>query len=472
MICIDVSDVSISIVEYYKNVLGKLVIKSLKQIKIAEDEDWVVKVLPLIKNKKVSFVIPDTKVFIHRIKKDKNISKEEEKSFVFEKVAELIPVSKNEQLYDYKSVNGEILFVGIAFQNFLPYYQAIKKAKAEFVFVIPESIAYFEFFRGKIKKEEVVAYLDIGDKKANLSFLDAFGPISTFTQSVELSELEQGVKKAIVYFEKNCSKKISVLILGGSKNTSFSEENFKEIIDGDVFKADVILQKKIKEIGLKIKSSESLAPFFNVLGLVLASDKKENINLTKKETLENLNKFFLNEKNQRLKEVKQKKEDEEKTEDYKKPKQSKFAIFVLILLILAAPALAIYFTFFRQQSSTEIKKEEPVSIAEESVAVPTVEVLQKENLKIQILNGSGTEGEAAVAAQLLRDKGYLEDIATGNADSYDYLETVIQIKEDKVDFFEDLKNDLGIGYVVADNYESLDTDGEFDAIIVVGSERS
>jgi len=97
---------------------------------------------------------------------------------------------------------------------------------------------------------------------------------------------------------------------------------------------------------------------------------------------------------------------------------------------------------------------------------PAAQIDRKE-LKIEILNGSGESGVAKKAADILELLGYT-DIKTGNADNYDYRETEIQT--DKEVYFDLLAEDLSSDYSIASKSSSLPKDSDFDAIIVIGKE--
>lgn len=115
-----------------------------------------------------------------------------------------------------------------------------------------------------------------------------------------------------------------------------------------------------------------------------------------------------------------------------------------------------------------ILPETEVTPAAEATPVPD---LDRTELKIQILNGSGTPGFAGKAKDHLLSLGY-ENIETGNAGSYDYEETEIAIKESMEGYLDMLKVDLVEKYVVASKTTTLDEDEEYDVIITLGSDEA
>lgn len=93
--------------------------------------------------------------------------------------------------------------------------------------------------------------------------------------------------------------------------------------------------------------------------------------------------------------------------------------------------------------------------------------VDKSKLSIVVQNGSGTDGFAAQAAQILESRGYTI-LETGNADSFVYTETLVIYKnEDDEAAAEAIVADLGIGRAVyASVYYNLKTDLQ----VVVGQD--
>lgn len=135
-------------------------------------------------------------------------------------------------------------------------------------------------------------------------------------------------------------------------------------------------------------------------------------------------------------------------------------------LFLIGGGLSVYRRAISNRQEEELQPI-PTPIEE---ATPTPEPeFDRAELKIQVLNGTGTPGVAGEAADFLENKGY-QNVKTGNADSYEYDETIIQIKEEKADFLDQLRDDLTDEYVLAAETETLEEDADFDVIIILGAE--
>lgn len=160
-----------------------------------------------------------------------------------------------------------------------------------------------------------------------------------------------------------------------------------------------------------------------------------------------------------------------------KKKGSKKGLFLVVILIALTVALVsggimVYRRTMSSQVAISSPELEDQLLEEEALpeATPTPE-LDRSELTVQVLNGSGTPGFAGEAKGYLEGLGY-EEVDTGNADSYDYEESVIAIKESKKEYLSMLKADLVEKYLVAAKTETLDEDDDFDVIITLGSDEA
>ncbi len=94
--------------------------------------------------------------------------------------------------------------------------------------------------------------------------------------------------------------------------------------------------------------------------------------------------------------------------------------------------------------------------------------LNRKDLQIQVLNGSGVVGAAKKAQDYLEGLGY-KVAAVGNASSSDYTTTQISLKDSKKDFLSMLKKDLSGKYDVANTADSLEDNSKYDAVIILST---
>lgn len=103
------------------------------------------------------------------------------------------------------------------------------------------------------------------------------------------------------------------------------------------------------------------------------------------------------------------------------------------------------------------------------IPTPTQVALNRADITIEVLNGSGVAGEAAKMREFLEGKGY--DVGrAGNANKTDYVETEIHVKSDKEQYLSLLQGDIGEGYTVGSSAADLSAGSDYDAQVIVGKE--
>jgi hypothetical protein len=148
-------------------------------------------------------------------------------------------------------------------------------------------------------------------------------------------------------------------------------------------------------------------------------------------------------------------------------------IVLIVLIVVVGLGLIGGGIWVSQKALSDKKAESPVTVPAE-VSEPTKAVearstpsLERKELKVEVLNGSGVAGQASKVSQYLEGLGY-QDIKTANAKRYDYVETVVQIKESKKAYLEMVKGDVGKKYALAGEIETLEEKIEFDVVIIAG----
>lgn len=175
-----------------------------------------------------------------------------------------------------------------------------------------------------------------------------------------------------------------------------------------------------------------------------------------------------------------------------------YMLAVLVLLV----GTAVYMILFRAEPEEDNVAETEVAIVEDSemsgddeisqeelaaepqqalenlqeVSPPVVEEVVEEELdlsdySVNILNGSGTAGEAGKVSELLTEKGF-STINTGNADAYTYTKTEVRFKPGLADQLTPTINETLFGYVVEYPSDTLAETGEYDIEIIIGRETA
>ena len=99
-------------------------------------------------------------------------------------------------------------------------------------------------------------------------------------------------------------------------------------------------------------------------------------------------------------------------------------------------------------------------------SIPTP-ALKRDEIKIKILNGSGTAGKASEVRDLLKEKGY-QELLTGNADNFDYVQSELQVKKSQSAVADILKADLKEN-VASFKRSVLDEKETADIVLIIGT---
>jgi len=151
------------------------------------------------------------------------------------------------------------------------------------------------------------------------------------------------------------------------------------------------------------------------------------------------------------------------------PKKTWAWIIIIILLVvgIVIAGFALYSSFFSTTSeSTPVATESTPSPTSAPSATPQP-TPDRSRIKIQVLNGSGIPGKAGEVASALEALGY-SDVATGNADAYDYDQTEISVAADADAVFTQLVADLKSELTISEESGVLPQDSQYTAVIVVG----
>lgn len=145
---------------------------------------------------------------------------------------------------------------------------------------------------------------------------------------------------------------------------------------------------------------------------------------------------------------------------------------VVGMVVLLAGIIGVLFT--RQPKKENIKKDIVVEKKEPS---PTEKPKkEKQNVTIQVLNGSGISGQAGIVVKALEDAGYSPDnIKSGNADSTDHINTMITSRADFEEIVADIKEILKPAFPeIIDGVlnPNPNEDGGFDVMIITGSKAT
>ena len=170
-------------------------------------------------------------------------------------------------------------------------------------------------------------------------------------------------------------------------------------------------------------------------------------------------------------------------EDFEKSSKLKKTIILLLILIVAINlvivSLWIYKNYFLRKNSSNNPAENTLIQDSSPIQEPSPtgepELTEKptdvSGYRIQILNGSGIEGEAASVLETLTFEGFT-NIDTGNAESSDFSQTEIMIKEGvPQEVYDKIDKALNSDYDVILSEDFLEVDSVYDAVVTVGERK-
>lgn len=172
-------------------------------------------------------------------------------------------------------------------------------------------------------------------------------------------------------------------------------------------------------------------------------------------------------------EEKEEKTEPEPEEEPSEEKDSKISLIWVVVLALFIIASLVGGGILVFRAGVEKGKLEAGGVSQTAIPTPTpvsspASEVKRENLKIQVLNGTGKAGVAAAAKEYLEGVGY-KNVEIGNADTSDFTETEISIKNSKKDYLEILKSDLSKKYTISETIKTLSEGSEFDTTVTIGS---
>ena len=158
-------------------------------------------------------------------------------------------------------------------------------------------------------------------------------------------------------------------------------------------------------------------------------------------------------------------------------KGSKAKIFIVIIAIaVILGIIAGGFYYYRSKVSSPQEPTKPSTTTETVVTPqpteePVTEEIEFSEFSVSILNGSGVPGEAGNAESLMSDLEF-SSVDTGNAESYDYENTEVSLKDGLPEgIYTKIEEALTGEYNVTLSETTLDEDSSFDIIIIVGSKK-
>ena len=157
----------------------------------------------------------------------------------------------------------------------------------------------------------------------------------------------------------------------------------------------------------------------------------------------------------------------EPTDEDDKPNYLWIIVPTALLVGALVGGLITYFSGISKPTEVEATPTPVATSTPVSSPTPVTTDLKRSDVKLQVLNGSGVSGLAGKVKTYLEGLGY-KDVATGNADSSDYAQTELQVKDSKKSFSDLVSKDLSKDYTVSSSIKTLNSSNKYDIIITLG----
>jgi len=426
------------------------------------------------KEKEVALILPQEAFQFLRAETPENIAKDTVKDFVINKIAAHFSFNSNDYFIDFfHQLDGnsrQTNIFAIAKDKATRFAEVFNLVDLKVEKIIPEGLAYFKLFDKTLHKgrKENVLFGRYNESSFSLFLYDGNGLVDGKKISLETktkTSLEKELKLKAGEFEKN-KQKINRLILSGEKSTEIRQDTFtknsgmwtnplKKILDN-------FYQDQLKLLTTYAKKPFPVLNFDVCLGAFIFTNDIKDFSLIKKMG-----------RVASYKPSQPKKESIFGSKPVKKPLIKKeYLIFVFSFLASLA-----FFTLISKSNLNLSLPSINFKLPQKATPTPTAKPLpsptptlaiKKEELKVKILNGSGTPGKANELKSLMQKLDY-QDIVTGNADNYDYETSVIQVKKTNEAAFSLLRNDLK-EYIANPQGETLDEKETADVVIIIGQD--
>ncbi len=382
-------------------------------------------------------------------------------SFISDKARSILPVDNTDLASDFiiqESENEKIVtYFGINQETLLSLKQAMTLIDFKINSIVPDTMAYFKLFEKTLRKEkkETIFYAELGPDILSGYLFDSCGLIDDKKILIKYSETDKivDVLKAKIDEIAADKKKINRIIISGEKSDNIRQDTFTKSVGVWTNPLKRIVPTFYEEyLRMLIPKDGKAFPILTYdvcFGAFILSEENKSFSLLKKGINFNKNKVSL--------------------PGIKMPKKE---------TVLFISSFVISFLLFVLISKFKINFKLPDFMAKKNVILVTPTVapppptptpnFKKEEVKIKILNGSGVKGKATEIKEILRKKGYVE-ILTDNADNFDYTVTEIQVKNDKKQLGEMMKNDLK-DYISSPKITVLDDKEASDLVLIFAAD--
>lgn len=394
-------------------------------------------------------------------------------TYIKEKARAQLTVDLDNCYYDHLIMDSEdqkqMIFYAMDNELFQKYQEPFNLLDLRVKAITPETLAYYKLFDKTLRREkkENILYASWDGKTVQGYVFDSFGLLEQDHWKKDLKEKETVEEVLKAKAEELLKKKIKLnrLILSGEESENVRQDTFT------------------KNVGVWTNPLKRIMPHFyaDYLKMFTSQDNKPIPYLQFDACI---GAFILATENKDFSLLKRKVNDfSYKTYKSSRPSLNFSIPWRPIMFFLGAfvVSLGILYGLSRMhlgnakvpslamKNPFEKPTETPTPTLEPTRTPTPTPKIEREKIKVKILNGGGVPGKATVVKNLLKEKGY-EEILTGNADNFDYDKTEIQVKKDDKSFADlmaaDIKDNSSSPKVTSD----LDEKEAPDVIVIVGKD--
>ena len=413
-----------------------------------------------VTDNQISLILPQEFFSFFRTTVPSDIAVSALNSFIADKARSILPIDNTELASDYFVQESEqekvVTYFGISQETLLSIKQALTLIDFKIVSVIPDTMAFFKLFEKTLRKEkkETILYTELESNILSGYLFDSCGLIDDKKISIEYSEGDKiaDILKTKIAEITTDKKKVNRIIISGEKSDTIRQDTFTKSVGvwTNPLKRIVptFYEDYLKMLVPKDGKAFPILTYDVCFGAFILSEENKGFSLLKKNNLYR-NKVSLPKIGMPKKEV--------------FLFAGSFAISFLLFVLISK--------FGSNFKIPNFMTKKNVVVVTPTLAPPTptpTPNFKKEEVKIKVLNGSGVKGKATEVKDILRKKGYLE-ILTDNADNFDYVTTEIQVKSDKKQLGDMVKDDLK-DYITAPKITILDEKEASDLVLIFGAD--
>ncbi len=391
--------------------------------------------------------------------------------FLKDKVLTLLNIDLNQYDFNYSikenGSNKTLFFYGIEKTILQKYINALTLVGLKFVGLAPEAFTYYYLFDKTLRKDkrENILYLSFSDDGLTGYLYDSTGLIENRRIELKPDQNENACEVALKkladdFVEEN--RKINRLVLSGVNSEKIRQDTFTKAVGMWTNPLKKIIENFYQDY-LKLFVGQANQPIPLLAydacfgAFIFSRDNKNWITHRDKPLLHRNSDFFTNQtilRNFPRKEV-----------------LVFFASFIvsfgLFILLMKSSNNELRLSF---PSIASLQLKATVTPPPSITPLPPspTPVINREDLKIKILNGSGIKGKANELKELLKNKGYSE-IITDNADSFDYSASEIHYKKGEKNSGLLIKDDLKDAVNITKLVEATDNETA-DVSIIIGAD--